>query len=616
MGISTTLGLPEAPPRPSRPAGRRRAPSVGPPAAVPTPTDGPANAPARARPAVRRRRAAHASPWPRRAAVGAAVVGAAIRLEQYEWRRSLWLDEALIADNIVGRSFGGLLHPLSGGQGAPVGWLWAERAAAIVLGDNEYALRLIPLMAGLLALPLIYLVARPMIGRWGAALATALLALSPAALRYSVEVKQYSSDLAIALALTVLAGRAVRGRRRVDRGRALALWGLAGAVAVWCSHPAVLVLAGQATVLAADAARRRRRPDLWTTVAWSAPWLASFAADWVVSLRRLGEDSFLHHYWASGFGPDPFARVGFGPLVSWLVHAPVRLMSDPAAMPVAGVAALIALVGLAWIVHRRPAEGALLGLPLLVGLGAAAVGAYPLEGRMALWLLPLALILLAAAVPALAATLRWASDRALHLHRAAHRARGSTRWVSAMAATACLAAVVQGPVRQVSSVAHDPATWVDLRPLLQAVASRSAPRDGVWVHSDDAAAAAYYARSTGSIPTAVVWDGPSLQNCPGQSDLALAAAGQRVWFVFGYLSSASVPDAAAAINARLASVAHLVAEIHRPQATAWLWDFGAPADSAHLDRPAQDVACVSVTPAPAPAPTGLTTGPLGRGRRV
>ena len=82
-----------------------------------------------------RRRSAR---WAGHAAAAVFVAGSAVRIEQFMWRRSLWLDEALVTANIVHRGFGGLLRPLSGQQGAPVGWLWAERAAVLGLGTVSY----------------------------------------------------------------------------------------------------------------------------------------------------------------------------------------------------------------------------------------------------------------------------------------------------------------------------------------------------------------------------------------------------------------------------------------------------------------------------------------------
>jgi uncharacterized membrane protein len=198
--------------------------------------------------------------WAERVAAAAIAVGAGIRIEQFLWRRSLWLDEALVANNIVSRSYAALLHPLSGEQGAPIGWLWVQRTMVVVFGANEYALRLLPLLAAIASLALVHWLARHVLGPWPAAVATWLLALSPQAIRYSGEVKQYSTDLAIAAALILLALEAAEHRvvdGRQDR-RAIIGWGWLAAVAVWWSHPAVLVVAGTATVLAIDALRRHK----------------------------------------------------------------------------------------------------------------------------------------------------------------------------------------------------------------------------------------------------------------------------------------------------------------------------------------------------------------------
>jgi hypothetical protein len=250
----------------------------------------------------------------------------------------------------------------------------------------------------------------------------------------------------------------------------------------------------------------------------------------------------------------------------------------------------------------------------LAGLAAGAAGAFPLEGRMALWLVPVVVVGLAGAAAGVSAAVPGAVDRLLRMDGAAHRDMRRRGWGTGVAVIVGLALIVQGPVRQVGSVAHDPTTWIDLRPLLQAVRSKTGPGDLVWVHTDDAPSAAYYAVATGVAPTSVLSDGTAAGDCRGTQGLASVAAGHRVWFVFGYRSSRSIADAESAINARLAAVAHLAAEVHRPQATAWLWDFGVSPDAAGVGPLGSQLACVSLTPASPPSPTGLSTGPLGTGR--
>lgn len=77
--------------------------------------------------------------------------GILVRLAQYLYNRSLWNDEAALALNIVNRSYFELLQPLNYDQGAPIGFLLVEKLAVQLFGDNEYALRLFPLLSAIIS---------------------------------------------------------------------------------------------------------------------------------------------------------------------------------------------------------------------------------------------------------------------------------------------------------------------------------------------------------------------------------------------------------------------------------------------------------------------------------
>ena len=156
----------------------------------------------------------------------------------------------------------------------------------------------------------------------------------------------------------------------------------------------------------------------------------------------------------------------------------------------------------------------------------------------------------------------------------------------------------------------DPTTWSDMRPLLQAVRPNLRPGDLVWAHSGDTPTAAYYAVATGVVVSSTVDDDLPGGACAGTGDLNAVARGQRVWFVYGYRASTAPAGEQRALEDVFASSARLVARITRPQATATLWDFGAP-PAVHPPVPAH-LGCVAVSPVGV-HPTGLTSGPFGSG---
>ena len=133
------------------------------------------------------------------------VVGTILRVRQYLFNRSLWMDEAFLSSNIVPRSYGALLEPLNDDQGAPIGFLLIEKLATAAFGNSEYALRLVPLLAGIAALPLFYFAARRIVGRTAALTGLGLLAFSRPGIYYSTEVKRYSVDLAVTVLILLLA---------------------------------------------------------------------------------------------------------------------------------------------------------------------------------------------------------------------------------------------------------------------------------------------------------------------------------------------------------------------------------------------------------------------------
>jgi hypothetical protein len=319
--------------------------------------------------------------------IGLALVlaGFILRLRQYLVNRSLWLDEAMLANNIVSRSFGGLTQWLDYDQQAPIGFLWSQKVVILVFGNNEYALRFIPFLAGCAALALMYMLTRrlpPISGN----VALALFAVSNTLIYYTSEAKQYNLDVAVALGLLMLF---LHLDERGWRPRDHVLFGAVGALALWFSHPAIFTLASLGLLLLVKTARQISLPALGWTLLTGGMWLASFAAFYVLFLRRSVTAHVLLDYWGDAFLPLSL-RAG-----SWLAAAFSNFSIFAAGLetPLLLNAAL-ALVGLIFLACRDGRLAAAISLPALFVLAASAVRAYPFAGRMLLFLTPMIFILL------------------------------------------------------------------------------------------------------------------------------------------------------------------------------------------------------------------------------
>jgi len=493
----------------------------------------------------------------------AGLLGAALRARQLLVDRSLWVDEALLADNVLERGYRELLEPLGGQQGAPVGYLWLAKAITSVVGLDERWMRAPSLVAGIALLPLVWLLARRLSSARSAALAVVLVAVAPGLVRYSVEFKQYALDATIAVGLVLLA-------ERVDRRRDaphLALLAGAGAVAAWCSHPAVLVLAGIGLVLVVRPRRERSVPGVLRLVPVGATWAVSLGALWWVSLRDLTSNEFLTGYWQAGF-PDGVAPHQLG---GWAWSNTTFLLDLLGGFAVPGVGAVALLIGLATLLVRRRRSLALLLVPFPALVAAAVVEQYPYRARLALFTLPFLLAGIAG------------------LGELGGRRRGVGH--VALAAVVLLATA---PAWRSASEALDPSPFPDSRPVLEALASRIEPGDGVYVHGLASAPFAVYGDDLGlELAGRTAW--ASEARCPLAPGPLDAGTG-TVWIVFAYTHSGSPPDEAALLRSHLDARARRLDLVEAFDAFAARYDLaGPPAADAARTTPA--TGCLEVTPA-------------------
>lgn len=171
-------------------------------------------------------------------------------------REPLWLDEAF--------SWRWAHLPLSELWGAaarqetnPPLWFTVQRAALLLLGDHEAALRAPSALFGIAAVPLVWMIARTIAGPQAAALAALLLAVAPLEIAYAQEARGYT--LLVVSALLVVLGTLVFVKTRLIRvdgnnsfhieavarrtsNLALAMYLIGGVIALYTHNTGVFII--------------------------------------------------------------------------------------------------------------------------------------------------------------------------------------------------------------------------------------------------------------------------------------------------------------------------------------------------------------------------------------
>lgn len=407
------------------------------------------------------------------------VLAVALRLWQYLGNASLWLDEAELAQNILHRRLVELVtEPLVRDQVAPAGFLAIERLVVVALGGSESALRLIPFLASLASIPLFWRLSVRALEEPARSVARTVFAFGFALIWYGSEVKQYSTDIMLALAITVVA---IELPGRLERNAWPLPLLLLGLAAGWFSTPAMLVLAGVSLALLLEALRtktpapRRLLPTL-------AVWTIGCAVAGVYSLHLVSPETqaAMHRHWREAFLPlPPWHLVDLAwPLVrlgSVFGEAGLRY-----AWP--ALELLVAIVGATSLIRARRFVALTLIGPVAVTLLAATVHVYPFSSRLVAFTMPAFLIALAQGVVTLGGFLE-------------HRFR-----IPRLVGQTLLLAPVLGPVLLAPPVYRPE----ELRPVIEYVWHRRQPADSVFVYYRTGTALGYYLARLGLSSAGVV----------------------------------------------------------------------------------------------------------------
>jgi hypothetical protein len=502
---------------------------------------------------VARSRPAEPARWWMSTAVLLALVmlGTALRGAAWLSERDLWIDESMLALNLVGRSPARLLEPLDWNQGAPTGFLLAEKATIGLVGVSERGLRLLPCAGSLLGFFAFAWLAPRLLPRPAAMLAVLLFSVSPFLISYAAECKQYATDAAIGIGLFACAASLLHGAGGLRRWTVLAA---AGAMAVWFSHPATFILGGIGAALLLESLLHKDRGRFLAASATAAAWLASFGLCYVLFLKNLGNNQYLLDYWDGHFLPLPPKSPGD---LAWLLDHFFAPFAYPGGLGgteirAGGIAAVLFVIGIAGLARQcRPIAVALV-VPGVLALAASALHKYPFAGRLLLFLVPLMILGVAHGAAMVGAALGRSQP---------------------FASLVLLGVLVAAPCLETYQELNRPMRHEQIQPILEQVRGEWQPGDRVYIYYGALPAFTFYTRQQPFPEDAIIVGTEARDNLAKyRQQLAELKGRRRVWLLFSHRHK----NEQSIIQAYAEGLGRCEGALRAPGAAAFLFNFAVP----------------------------------------
>jgi hypothetical protein len=313
----------------------------------------------------------------------AALGGAFLRLHDWAAGRPLWLDEQMIALNIRDRPMSELAGALWLDQSAPLGWLATQRAAMLVFGAGETALRFVPLLFGIAVLAAALWIGRRWMTATAACALLLLFSVGEWVFHYSLELKHYSADLFFAL---ILPGLVVWTTEADSPGRRLRrawVWWAVAAAGLWWANGALFVAPACALMLVIALWRIDGRKNAMVFAAAGVFWLASVAAHYYLALRFTLENDRLRDTWSFAMRP---LGAGLLDTARWLISQAEPVTMRPGGSELTTLFWIVVLVGV--VFAQRRLFGQLVAGVTLTLCVLAAMRLVPLYERLVIWVMP------------------------------------------------------------------------------------------------------------------------------------------------------------------------------------------------------------------------------------
>lgn len=323
------------------------------------------------------------------------LIGIIIRLRQYFVNRSLWLDEASLALNIIEKNYIELLQTLNYGQAAPPVFLLITKFLVNLFGPSEYILRFLPLISGLLSLYIFYKISREFLNRKVISLALILFSFTEYNIYYSVEFKQYSLDLLFGL---IILFYGIKLYKSHFRNKYIIANIFVGILSIWSSHTSVFLLAGVGSALLVEIyysnyfTREFKIRKIKLLIFTYIIWIFNFSLHYFLIIRNTTTEH-LYDYWSEYF--IPFPPLSFYDLGKYLSII-LGFIKNPLGISyVIGLIIFFTLIGEYFFWYRKDRiYFFMINFTILILIITSMFNIYPFASRLVLFIIPLFYILI------------------------------------------------------------------------------------------------------------------------------------------------------------------------------------------------------------------------------
>jgi len=330
------------------------------------------------------------------------LLGIILRLSNYIYNRSLWVDEAWVANDILTRTFKEIFLNKVNYVGLPAippaGFLLIEKSLVNIGGNSEYVLRLFPFLCGALAVILYWALLKKWTSQITAVMALSLFIFTGSLINYSAQCKQYSGEVMVAIVLYLAA--VYFQAKAASTGRVL-IFALIGMIGMYISHTAIFILGGIAITQTLFLFNSEERKVRWGYLFTYILWAACFILIYVVYLKVMVDkntpmgkfciNSTLTHFMPSG---GIFSLGGW----EWIWKNTLDCFQDPLGVSPILLALSMFLLGAIGIFKIDKRIFLMLVLPMVLMIVASGLRKYPFYGRFLLFLVPAALLFMAQAI--------------------------------------------------------------------------------------------------------------------------------------------------------------------------------------------------------------------------